>query len=203
MPTAKVIEMAGAVFDRIRENITKSFECRRAALEDIVLVHERRMWKQLGYESFEACLEVELKMDRFPLKRSDRREAVAFLDAAGLTTRAIAAALGIAKSTAHDDQATVRNRTVEPVTKVGLDGKSRPAKRYPTTQNQSDCLTPKLMSVLAAARDLGTFAQEVGAQLCALGVDDLADLTMEDLEGFANGIYRSRHGLKICQAKLP
>ncbi|HET7110294.1 MAG TPA: hypothetical protein VFI41_05445 [Gemmatimonadales bacterium] len=209
----RLVELPSVIFERIRENITKSYECRKEALADIVKVYEKRIWKKAGYSSFEECLEAELKIDRFPLKRTDRRDAVAFLDAAGLTTRAIAAALGTSVGTTARDRATtatVPNGTVRPDRKTGLDGRSQPAtrspkpeKRYPTTRNQSHCLTPKVMSVLATAKDLGKFAQDVGRQLAALGVDDLAHLTMEELEQFADHIYRARHGLKNCQAKIP
>lgn len=92
-----------------------------------------RVWTALGFDTWNAWVEHHFG-DRPMLQvaREERGATVASLKAAGLNQRAIAAALGIGKSTvnrllAQADESTVPNGTVERT--MGADGKWRPARR--------------------------------------------------------------------------
>jgi hypothetical protein len=63
----------------------------------------------------------------------------------------------------------------------------------------NQCLTPKAANLVAGAHDLGRLAQTVGAELVALKIDDITDLTFEELQAFADHIYRARYSLKKCR----
>jgi hypothetical protein len=216
-----------AVFERIRANITTSFECLRAAFDDIVLVHRQQLWTALGYASFEDCLETELAIERFALKRTERRQAVAFLDAAGLTTRAIAASVGASQTTIVRDLATnpatdsggsvldlghqPRSSSIGASSrrKVGLDGKSRPTRRSASTSTPdlepAMCLTPKAANVMSAIHEFASFLRETKAEerLGDARFEDITDLTFEELQTLADHIYRAKHGVKKVLERVP
>jgi hypothetical protein len=89
---------------------------------------QRRAWLALGYDSWEdLCDSLELPR----LERDDRRAAVGAMRAAGMSTRAIGAAVGASDGTVRNDlNATAQDYAVEQPEKVtGLDGKDRPATR--------------------------------------------------------------------------
>jgi len=69
------------------------------------------------------------------LGREDRKQVVAELRQAGLSTRAIGEALGISHEQARQDAAGVKNLTPEQVT--GTDGKQYPASRLSRPRRQS------------------------------------------------------------------
>jgi DNA-binding NarL/FixJ family response regulator len=89
---------------------------------------EGRADRALGYESWQAYCTAELGDVRVPL--GDRPAMVAELRNAGMSTRAIGAALGISKDTAARDLASVSSETDEqPARIASLDGRERPATR--------------------------------------------------------------------------
>ena len=92
---------------------------------DRAVRHERnvkafqgRAWVALGYESWDSYCDAEFDGGRLQLPREQRREVVASLAEAGMSTRAIAAATGMSHMTAARDLAGVANLTpdVDPVT---------------------------------------------------------------------------------------
>lgn len=107
---------ARGLTDRIRAGLVELLPLIREAFQ-------RRADRALGYESWADYCDTELRGVRIPVQ--DRAEAVAQLRGAGMSTRAIGAALGISNATAHRDLGTVTSETV-----IGLDdGREQPASR--------------------------------------------------------------------------
>lgn len=84
-----------------------------------------RAWEHYGVDSWDALCR-ERGWNR-PLTLEQRQQEVVALRQQGMSTRAIASAVGVHHSTVADDLATVGNPTVETVT--SLDGRTRPATR--------------------------------------------------------------------------
>lgn len=97
--------------------------------DDLVVLYQGRAWQVLGYQSWDALCDAEFGGTRIALPRQQRQAVVCDLRDAGMSTRAIASAVGVAVGTvASDLQATVQNRTVDPpLTITGLDGRTRTA----------------------------------------------------------------------------
>ena len=87
--------------------------------DDIKAAWRERDWLALGYESWDAMCAAEYRLG-LVLPRSERSEIVADLRQEGMSTRAIAAAVGVNNATVHRDLSGVANAT--PV--VGTDGKT-------------------------------------------------------------------------------
>lgn len=94
---------------------------------DVVKAHQGRAWIALGYEAWPDYIKGEFGHAPLSLPREQRRAVVALLRGQGMSTRAIAPALGVDNKTVHNDLSTVENSTVDdeyvPVT--GLDGRVR------------------------------------------------------------------------------
>jgi hypothetical protein len=90
----------------------------------ITRAYRGRAWTALGYESWDAYCDGELHGMRPALPRAERREQVAELRGAGMSTRAIGAAIGASQSTVQSDlDSTERKNSVgEPIT--GVNGKT-------------------------------------------------------------------------------
>lgn len=91
-----------------------------------------RGWIALGHATWEECCDVEFAGNRLQLTRGQRQAVVQELAAAGMSTRAMAAATGVSKNTvARDLRAGVPNGTpaeAEPRPPItGTDGKTYPA----------------------------------------------------------------------------
>lgn len=114
------IEDAKQRLDRVKSGVERIWD-------DLVALYQGRAWIALGYQSWDALCDAELDGARIALPRQQRREVVADMRQAGMSTRAIASAIGVSRDSVHKDLAspTVRNLTVETIT--GLDGKSRDA----------------------------------------------------------------------------
>ncbi len=129
---ASAPEEARARADRIRSGMRVLAEWQ----QDVIAAYAARDWEALGYESWDAYLDGEYGEHRVRLPREQRREIVAGMSAAGMSTRAIGSAVGVHHDTVHRDvQATVGNPTDgEPRTVLSLDGRERPASRRPTDE---------------------------------------------------------------------
>lgn len=96
----------------------------------IMRAYETRAWSALGYQTWDEYCTREFGSSRLRLPREERQEIVASLRDAGLSTRAIAAATGVSKTTVADELAGVQNRTPAPTPTPrvnGTDGKTYPA----------------------------------------------------------------------------
>lgn len=89
----------------------------------IAEAYQGRIWLALGYATWSEYVVGEFGVLR--LGRTERVEAVRDLREAGMSTRAIGAALGVDHTTVMDDMAGGGNPPPAPVT--GLDGKTYPA----------------------------------------------------------------------------
>lgn len=103
--TGEIVDAAGdltaaearALTDRIRGTLTIAHDL-------IASAYTGRAWVALGYESWDAYCSGEFTEARMVrLEREQRREIVAELRHAGMSTRAIASGLGVARNTVKDD----------------------------------------------------------------------------------------------------
>jgi protein gp37 len=122
--------------DLTAEEAREFVERVRASVEDIkewiVRAVKGRAWLALGYGSWDEMCEAEFDGAVIRLPREDRREAVASLREAGLSTRAIGSALGVdQKTVVNDVRATEENSSVHPANVLSLDGRTRPASQPP------------------------------------------------------------------------
>ncbi len=97
---------------------------------DVITAHRERDWIALGYGSWGEYLDGEYGEARVPVSREQRREIVADMRQAGMSTRAIGSALGESHQTIGRDAAGGPSGPAGPVT--GTDGKTyRPRPRRP------------------------------------------------------------------------
>lgn len=124
---ASTAEEARARADRIRSGMRVLAEWQ----QDVIDAYAQQDWEALGYQSWDAYLDGEFGEHRVKLPREQRREIVAAMTQAGMTTRAIAPAIGTSHMTVHNDvRASVKNFTDDaPRTLLSLDGRERPAFR--------------------------------------------------------------------------
>lgn len=95
--------------------------------DDLVELYLRRAWLGLGYSSWDELCDRELDGARIALPLDERREVVSSMRSHGLSTRAIASAIGASEATVRRDvEATASHDAVEAV--VSLDGRTRPAR---------------------------------------------------------------------------
>lgn len=125
LPTDLTCEQARVLTDTINATLGSLWR-------QLVKAWEGRAWVALGYASWDAYCAAELDTDHFKLPRAERREVVASMREAGMSTRAIAAATGV-------DPKTVRNDSggdfSPPAPVVGRDGKTyNPKTSTPDTE---------------------------------------------------------------------
>lgn len=120
-------EEARARADRIRSGMRVLAEWQ----QDVIAAYAARDWDALGYETWDAYIDGEYGEHRVRLPREQRREIVAGMSAAGMSSRAIGSAVGSSHVTVQNDlQATGKNFPVEGErTVLSLDGRERPAAR--------------------------------------------------------------------------
>jgi hypothetical protein len=118
---------ARARADRIRSGMRVLAEWQT----DVITAYAARDWEALGYETWDAYLDGEYGEHRVRLPREQRREIVAGMSAAGMSSRAIGSAVGSSHITVQNDlQATGKFFPVdESRTVLSLDGRARPASR--------------------------------------------------------------------------
>ena len=98
----------------------------------LIAAYHGRAWTALGYETWDAYCKAEFKdAGMVRLDPNQRREVIAEMREAGMSTRAIASGLGVSQSTVARDPPTESFDSVEPATVISLDGRGRPAKRSP------------------------------------------------------------------------
>lgn len=98
--------------------------------DDLVVLYQGRAWSVLGYQSWDALCDAEFGGTRIALPRHQRQEVVCDLRESGMSTRAIASAVGVSAMQVSRDLAdsTVTKVTVDvPASITGLDGRTRTA----------------------------------------------------------------------------
>lgn len=98
---------ARALTVALRQSLTTSWDL-------LVEAYQRRAWAALGYKSWDAYTDAELGETRLRLPREQRREVVASMTEAGMSTRAIGSALGVHQETIVNDRKVNGNRSPEP-----------------------------------------------------------------------------------------
>ena len=106
--------------DRVKSGVERIWD-------DLVVLYRERAWSVLGYQSWDALCDAEFGGTRIALPRQQRQEVVCDLRESGMSTRAIASAVGVDHSTVvRDIGATGASAPVEtPATITGLDGRTR------------------------------------------------------------------------------
>lgn len=120
---------ARALTDEIRQTLTVGHDL-------LIRAYEGRAWTALGYESWDVYCAGEFSEARMVrLDREQRREIVAEMREAGMSTRAIATGLGVSKNTVTEDIAQVSHigTPVEPRPITGTDGKTYQPTPRPVT----------------------------------------------------------------------
>ena len=109
---------ARTLTDRIKVGV-------EAVWDLVTTAYTERAWAVLGYQSWDDYCTREFGTSRLRLPREERSEVVASLRESGLSIRAIAAATGDSVGTVHESLSpSVQNRTVEPQTVTGTNGKT-------------------------------------------------------------------------------
>ncbi|MFC9995834.1 hypothetical protein [Nocardia sp. NPDC127526] len=94
----------------------------------VAQAYVNRAWQALGYCSWDDYCTREFGDCRIRLPREERQEIVASLREVGMSTRAIAAATGVARGTVLKDLGEV-DQIEPPDSIVGFDGKKYPSKQ--------------------------------------------------------------------------
>ncbi|GAA1600733.1 hypothetical protein GCM10009764_25810 [Nocardia ninae] len=98
-----------------------------AVWELVMRAFTTRAWTALGYSSWDEYCASEFDTTRLRLPREQRREVVASMHEIGMSTRAIASAIGSSTRTVGADLGQVSSKNTPGATVTGLDGKSYPA----------------------------------------------------------------------------
>lgn len=140
--------------DRVKSGVERIWD-------DLVVLYRERAWSVLGYQSWDALCDAEFGGTRIALPRQQRQEVVCDLRESGMSTRAIASAVGVDQKTVVNDLRTTEEySSVAPLTITGLDGRTRtttPAR--PTAQPQP--IEPWNPTEGLSADDLAAMSQEL------------------------------------------
>lgn len=149
---------ARALTERIKHAVENTWQLIKQA-------YETRAWEALGYESWDAYCSTEFSAARLRLPREERPDIVGSLREAGLSTRAIGAALGIDHTTVVRDIATGGANApgdAPPTQIVGTDGKTYPATNTPPEDNGKMSRADQIRDAVARGLTRQQIADEVG-----------------------------------------
>lgn len=139
--------------DRVKSGVERIWD-------DLVVLYRERAWFVLGYQSWDALCDAEFGGTRIALPRQQRQDVVCDLREAGMSTRAIAAAVGVAQDTVRRDLDQLNDFVQLPQEVTGLDGRTRtttPAR--PTAPPQP--IEPWNPTEGLSADDLAAMSQEL------------------------------------------
>lgn len=166
MSTDLTVHDARVLTARIRESVAGVWDL-------IVEAYTSRAWTSLGYDSWDDYTRTEFDGVRIALPREDRREVVGSLRDAGLSTRAIASAIGVDDKTVRNDLAGAENSA--PV--IGADGK-----QYAPTQPAHVTTTTRTTEATKVEHDVDLETGEITSpgsraplQDSAPGVEQLSE----------------------------
>jgi len=162
-------DQARDLTDRIKAALT-------AAWDLIVEAHETRSWVVLGYPSWDDyCAQEFDAVHRLRLPRDERTETVLLMRDAGMSTRAIASATGLSKSTVAREAAGVPDGTRAPV--AGSDGKRYAGK----VRDADDGIPPvTLGTIRTAAKQLVGALSVLGTFQCLIEEDAFGRLEVSE-----------------------
>lgn len=189
---------AQGVTERIRRATVTALDALADIDDAIRQAYEGRAWIALGYDTWEAYCSTEFAHTRMWSTVEERHARTSALREGGLSVRAIAAVLGVAKSTADRDVAaslsTVPGGTVDTSRSTGRDGRSLPSQRG----SSADVLTRRVevarmraqgMSQVEVADRLGVSQPTVSADEGALAeaTQSLAEDARSRIDGMIHG----------------
>jgi len=150
---------------RIRESVAGVWDL-------IVEAYTSRAWTSLGYDSWDDYTRTEFDGVRIALPREDRREVIGSLRDAGLSTRAIASAIGVDDKTVRNDLAGAENSA--PV--IGADGKQyAPKPAHITTTTRTTEATKVEHDVDLETGEITSPGSRAPLQDSAPGVEQLSE----------------------------
>ena len=117
---------ARRITERIRAALDRLSTAWGDLVERVTEAHERRVDEALGYDSWESYAKAELTPSS-EIATELRREIVAKLSEAGMSTRAIAPVVGVSQQLVSNDQKVTKSLSPdqsEPRTVTGLDHKT-------------------------------------------------------------------------------
>lgn len=158
---------ARALLDRLNRSVAE-------VVDLIGKLYNGRAWEALGHSSWDALCKAEVSIPR--LGRGERAEVVLELRSAGLSTRAIGAAIGVDQKTVVNDLATEENSSVGlPDTVTSLDGRVRPAtqpaRRAPEPEPERQI---EILDVIEVIEDEAGLTLVVGDECVSLADPDLS-----------------------------
>lgn len=150
-PEALDVARARRLTKRLREALTVAVDLLGEAFDG-------QAWAALGYVSWEAYCAAELpELAQLRMPLEERRAAVAELRGRGMSTRAIAAPLGLSVGTVHSDLKAAGDQLA---TVTSLDGRQRPGAATRTPKPRTP-RTDRLVALLAAAGGEGMTVVDV------------------------------------------
>lgn len=178
--------------DQLRQSLTISWELLTEA-------YTGRVWLSLGYESWNDYTTAELGEVRLRLPRDERQQVVASLTEAGMSTRAIGAALGVHHDTVSDDRRRVGNPTPadepidaevveDPRPVLGTDGKTYTVTARPKPNNLAIPQPPRYGPRRKHRQVLEAVA--AGLSGTAMALDDITELDTTVTKGEAAQLVR-------------
>jgi hypothetical protein len=173
-------------------------------------------WRALGYTSWDAYTDTELGETRLRIPREQRRELVASMSDAGMSARAIGAALGVTEPTVRRDRAGASNDAPEPPRITGVDGRSYPAPipKPPTpspavagfvadSQAVADSgYVRAFVASLARVNDFLAFDPERLAALLDHDETAAVERFAASASRFVDALRRNRSGLRVIQGEV-
>lgn len=149
-----------------------------ATLADIRSAWDRRDWVTLGYEDWDTYLDGEFSETRLRVPAEHRDKAISELRMAGMSSRAIAAAVNLSQATVARDIRHLSQMTQEdlPERIKTLDGKDRPAAQpKPTVPSPKSSPVPAADPVEPPAKPLPLVPAPDFTPDCDDGRDDEQD----------------------------
>jgi predicted transcriptional regulator len=186
------VDAARGVTERIRSAAVTAFDALAEVDGAVQAAYDGHAWVALGYESWEAYCAAEFSQTRMWATVEERHARTLALREGGMSVRASAAVLGVAKTTVQRDVAAmpplsrVPDGTPDSGRSVGRDARSYPVVRASTAQVlerqvQVARLRSQGWSQTEVARELGVSQPTVSADESALSA------ATADLEAGARG----------------
>ena len=183
---------ARALTDRIRQTLTVGHDL-------LIQAFTGGAWIALGYETWDAYCQGEFTEARMvKLDREQRREFVAEMRAAGMSSRAIASGLGVDHVTVlNDGRATGETSPVAPKPIIGVNGKTyQPSAPKPAAEPP----VPRRSALPDQAMSAGWELRKAVERVERISADDRFNSHKELMAAHLRG--HLIHAVEVCQDVL-